>query len=100
MFYSPDILKRKEGFSVIWWFIRFHLTLRLAATLGAKSVLKKLQKREILSVDVPRACAFVSGEDEPLALRLSSNLMYGVTRVYSQQYQFFYGCLPSTMISY
>lgn len=63
---------------------------RLAATLGAKSTLKRLQKRDILSVDVPRACTFLQGDDEPLALRLSSNLMYGVTRVFSQQYQFFY----------
>ena len=27
---------------------------------------------------------------EPLALRLSSNLMVGVTRVYKQQYQFYF----------
>jgi len=93
MFYSPDILKRKEGFGVIWSFL-FSMVIinsfRLAATLGAKSTLKRLQKRDILSVDVPRACTFLSADDEPLALRLSSNLMYGVTRVFSQQYQFFY----------
>jgi hypothetical protein len=68
-----------------------HNSSRLAATLGAKSALKKLQKRDILSVDVPKACTFLSDGSEPLALRLSSNLMYGVTRVFSQQYQFFYG---------
>src|SRR5262245_55945163 len=95
MFYSPDILKRKEGFSVIWYtlFLNRLANLRLAATLGAKSSLKRLQKRDILSVDVPRACTFLSANEEPLALRLSSSLMYGVTRVFSQQYQFFYGDL-------
>ena len=69
------------------------LICRLAATLGAKSTLKKLQKKDILSVDVPRACTFLSDADESLALRLSSNLMYGVIRVFSQQYNFFYGTL-------
>lgn len=92
MFYSPDILKRKEGFSVIWYSLLFRsYDFRLAATIGAKSSLRKLQKRDILSVDVPLACTFLSSGDEPLALRLSSNLMYGVTRVFSQQCQFFYG---------
>jgi N terminus of Rad21 / Rec8 like protein len=69
---------------------------RLAATLGAKSSLKRLQKRDILSVDVPEACTFLSNPpDQPLALRLSSNLMYGVTRIFSQQYTFFYSKLQS-----
>ena len=72
------------------------LIIRLAATLGSKSSLKRLQKRDILSVDVPEACTFLSNPpDEPLALRLSSNLMYGVTRVFSQQYTFFYSIDPS-----
>jgi hypothetical protein len=129
MFYSPDILKHKEGFSVIWSvtpvlfpdphsLCLFHIPLphyllacifclcrnssllalmsdgRLAATLGAKSSLKRLQKRDILSVDVPEACTFLSNPpDQPLALRLSSNLMYGVTRIFSQQYTFFYSNL-------
>ncbi|CCJ31417.1 unnamed protein product [Pneumocystis jirovecii] len=43
----------------------------LAATLGSKSSLKRLQKREILSVNVPKACEYLSEPPEPLALRLS-----------------------------
>ncbi|KAG5437734.1 hypothetical protein PCANB_000447 [Pneumocystis canis] len=66
----------KGGFGVIW----------LAATLGSKSSLKKLQKKEILSVNVPKACEYLSEPPEPLALRLSSNLMIGVTRIFNQQY--------------
>ena len=73
--------------------LRLYLIVRLAATLGSKSSFKKLQRRDILSVDVPQACTFLSDADEPLALRLSSNLMYGVTRVFSQQHQFLYSTL-------
>ncbi|EMR10979.1 hypothetical protein PNEG_00582 [Pneumocystis murina B123] len=81
MFYSQEILtRRKGGLGVIW----------LAATLGSKSSFKKLQRKEILSVNVPKACEYLSEPPEPLALRLSSNLMMGVTRIFDQQYGFFY----------
>ncbi|KAI8914867.1 Rec8 like protein-domain-containing protein [Powellomyces hirtus] len=102
MFYSKDILtsKRRDGFAVIW----------LAATLGPKHSFKKLSKREVNRVNVVNAwyCfvpnLFVKAEltinvvssdyltspKEPMALRLTSNLMVGVTRVYSEQYTFFY----------
>ena len=102
MFYSPDLLKKQDqSFSVIWCSLTPYpaascsnpglASSRLAATLGSKSSFKKLQKRDILSVNVPKACTFLSDGKEPLALRLSSNLMYGVTRVYSQQYNFLFG---------
>ncbi|KTW27426.1 hypothetical protein T552_02404 [Pneumocystis carinii B80] len=81
MFYSQEILtRRKGGLGVIW----------LAATLGSKTSFKKLQRKEILSVNVPKACEYLSEPPEPLALRLSSNLMMGVTRIFDQQYGFFY----------
>ncbi|KAG5513818.1 hypothetical protein PMAC_000856 [Pneumocystis sp. 'macacae'] len=67
-----------------------NLTIMLAATLGSKSSLKRLQKKEVLSVNVPKACEYLSEPPEPLALRLSSNLMVGVTRIFDQQYSFFY----------
>jgi len=102
MFYSPDLLKKQDqSFSVIWCSLTPYSASsrsnagiagsRLAATLGSKSSFKKLQKRDILSVNVPKACIFLSDPKEPLALRLSSNLMYGVTRIYSQQYNFLFG---------
>ncbi|BFZ64189.1 R8 protein [Saitoella coloradoensis] len=81
MFYNHDLLlKRKGGFGVVW----------LAATLGSKSSLKKLQKRDILSVDIGRTCDDLVNPSEPMALRLQSNLMVGVTRVFAQQFGFFY----------
>ncbi|KAI9852801.1 MAG: hypothetical protein M1838_005022 [Thelocarpon superellum] len=58
---------------------------RLMATLGPRSALKKVNRKAILEVNVPRACETILAPDAPLALRLQSNLLYGVSRVYSQQ---------------
>ncbi|GBC03743.1 hypothetical protein RclHR1_00530018 [Rhizophagus clarus] len=81
MFYSKEILTRKSGgFGIIW----------LAATLGSRSSFRKLSKKEVNSVNLVRACEYVTTPPEPLALRLTSNLMIGITRVYHQQYHFYY----------
>jgi hypothetical protein len=58
---------------------------RLVATLGAKSNTKKLTRKAILDVDVRKACETIMEPEAPMALRLQSNLLYGVSRVYSQQ---------------
>ena len=60
---------------------RVHLTLnRLAATLGSKSTFKKLPKRTVLTADIAQLCNLIVQPNEPLALRLSSNLMIGAAR--------------------
>ncbi|EPX70473.1 meiotic cohesin complex subunit Rec8 [Schizosaccharomyces octosporus yFS286] len=80
MFYDQYVLtKKKGGMGVVW----------LAATLGSKHSLRKLHKKDIMSVNIDEACEFVAYSPEPLALRLSSNLMIGVARVYAHQYSFF-----------
>jgi hypothetical protein len=53
---------------------------RLAATLGSKSTFKKLPKRSVLTADISQLCHLIADPAEPLALRLSSNLMVGVAR--------------------
>ena len=53
---------------------------RLAATLGAKSSFKKLPKRSVLTADISELCKLIAEPPEPLALRLSSNLMIGAAR--------------------
>ena len=53
---------------------------RLAATLGAKSSFKRLPKRSVLTADISQLCVLIAEPPEPLALRLSSNLMIGVAR--------------------
>ncbi|CAG8479730.1 2859_t:CDS:10 [Cetraspora pellucida] len=84
MFYSKEILTRKKGgLGIIW----------LAATLGSRSSLKKLSKKEVNSVNLVKACEYVTSPPEPLALRLTSNLMIGITRVYDQQYHFYYALI-------
>ncbi|TFK41172.1 Rec8 like protein-domain-containing protein [Crucibulum laeve] len=71
MFFSPDLLaKRDSGFGLLW----------LAATLGAKSTFTKLPKRSVLTADITKLCDLIAEPAEPLALRLSSNLMFGVVR--------------------
>ena len=48
---------------------------RLVATLGAKSNLKKINRKAILDVDVPKACDTIIRPEAPMALRLQSNLL-------------------------
>lgn len=80
MFYEQTILtSKKDGMGVVW----------LAATLGAKHSLKKIHKKDFLSVDVRKTCHYIAAPTEPLALRTSSSLMIGVSRVLAQQY----GCV-------
>lgn len=54
--------------------------LRLAATLGPKSSFKKLPRRSVMTADISALCNLIAEPEEPLALRLSSNLMIGVAR--------------------
>ncbi|KAI9804966.1 MAG: hypothetical protein M1833_006269 [Piccolia ochrophora] len=76
MFYSHEILtSRKYGVATVW----------LVATLGSRSSLKKVNRKAILDVDVPKACETILAPEVPMALRLQSSLLYGVSRVYSQQ---------------
>ncbi|KAK3066170.1 R8 protein, partial [Teratosphaeriaceae sp. CCFEE 6253] len=66
---------RKYGVATVW----------LVATLGSKSTLKRVSRKAILDVDVAKACDTIGQPQAPMALRLQSNLLYGVARVYSQQ---------------
>ncbi|KAF2190464.1 hypothetical protein K469DRAFT_656799 [Zopfia rhizophila CBS 207.26] len=76
MFYSHEVLtSRKYGVATVW----------LIATLGSKSKLKKINRKAILDVDVQKACKTIVSPEAPLALRLQSNLLYGISRVYLQQ---------------
>ncbi|KAJ3751978.1 hypothetical protein EV360DRAFT_56004 [Lentinula raphanica] len=66
MFFTPELLARRDsGFGLLW----------LAATLGSKSTFKKLPRRSVLTADISQLCELIAQPEEPLALRLSSNLM-------------------------
>ncbi|KZT02692.1 uncharacterized protein LAESUDRAFT_661292 [Laetiporus sulphureus 93-53] len=80
MFFTQELLeKRESGFGLLW----------LAATLGAKSSFKKLPRRSVLTADISQLCDLIAEPVEPLALRLSSNLMIGVARVYKVKQEMF-----------
>ena len=60
----------------------------MAATLGSKSSFKKLPRRSVLTADISQLCDLIAEPKEPLALRLSSNLMVGVARyAYKHEYR-------------
>ncbi|KAG2164539.1 hypothetical protein JADG_004278 [Aureobasidium aubasidani] len=66
MFYSHEVLtSRKHGVATIW----------LVATLGAKSTLKKVDRKELCAVNIPKACQTIVSPEAPMALRLQSNLL-------------------------
>lgn len=48
---------------------------RLVATLGSKSAMKKVTRKAILEVNVPKACKTIIAPEAPLALRLQGNLL-------------------------
>ncbi|KAF1851937.1 uncharacterized protein K460DRAFT_392110 [Cucurbitaria berberidis CBS 394.84] len=76
MFYSHEVLTSREyGVATVW----------LVATLGSNSSLKRFNRKQILDVDVAKACQTIANPVAPMALRLQSNLLYGVSRVYMQQ---------------
>ncbi|OBT68516.1 hypothetical protein VE03_02875 [Pseudogymnoascus sp. 23342-1-I1] len=76
MFYSHEILtSRKYGVATVW----------LVGTLGPTSSALKVKRKQILGVDVRKACETIIQPEAPMALRLQSSLLYGVSRVYNQQ---------------
>ncbi|KAF9698437.1 hypothetical protein EKO04_003770 [Ascochyta lentis] len=76
MFYSHEVLtNRKYGVATVW----------LVATLGSKSSLKRITRKQMLDVDVAKACKTIVDPAAPMALRLQGSLLYGVSRVYLQQ---------------
>jgi meiotic recombination protein REC8 len=48
---------------------------RLVATLGSKSSLKRINRKQILDVDVAKACRTIVDPVAPMALRLQGNLL-------------------------
>ncbi|KAF9076275.1 Rec8 like protein-domain-containing protein [Rhodocollybia butyracea] len=73
MFFSPELFARRDsGIGLLW----------LASTLSSKASYKKISKRTALTADISQLCELITQPKEPLALRLSSNLMIGVARVY------------------
>ncbi|KAF1808775.1 hypothetical protein P152DRAFT_517272 [Eremomyces bilateralis CBS 781.70] len=79
MFYIHEVLTdRKHGVATVW----------LLATLGSKSGVRKLNRRNIQEVNVPKACETIINPAAPMALRLQSSLLYGVSRACEKQCEY------------
>lgn len=61
--------------TLVWKLDRENDHHRLVATLGSKSIAKRLNKKAILDVDVPRACNVITNPEAPMALRLQGSLL-------------------------
>ncbi|RDA89201.1 hypothetical protein CP532_0508 [Ophiocordyceps camponoti-leonardi (nom. inval.)] len=83
MFYSHEILSSTQyGVATIW----LAATMARGAGLGkGGGALKRLSKKAVQEVDVPKACETIINPGAPLALRLQGSLLYGVSRVFSEQ---------------
>ena len=85
--FKAVLTSRKYGVATIWYVSsalseippRYsHDLCRLVATLGQTSSLKKVSRKAILQVNVPKACESILMPEAPLALRLQSNLLYAL----------------------
>ncbi|KAI4204959.1 MAG: hypothetical protein LQ350_000811 [Teloschistes chrysophthalmus] len=59
------LTSRENGVATVW----------LVATLGSRSNLKKVNRKAILDVNVPKTCKVIINPEAPMALRLQSNLL-------------------------
>ncbi|PHH84299.1 hypothetical protein CDD83_2182 [Cordyceps sp. RAO-2017] len=81
MFYSHEILTSSQyGVATIW-----RAATMGTGTLAGKGVLRGLSRKAVQEVDVPKACEKILDPGAPLALRLQGSLLFGVSRVFSEQ---------------
>ncbi|TEA19188.1 Meiotic recombination protein rec8 [Colletotrichum sidae] len=83
MFYSHEILNSQQhGVATIW----------AVANFGPRVVgPKKLSRKIILDVNIPRACEKVKEPGAPISLRLQSMLLCGMARTYLRQCHYMLG---------
>ena len=58
---------------------------RLVSTIGLRSNARKISRKAIQDVNVRKACETILQPTAPIALRLQGSLLFGLSRVYSQQ---------------
>lgn len=61
----------------------------LLATLGSKTSYRRLVRKDILSISIPQTCEIIGNPQSTIPLRLSSNLLYGVSLMYKQKIDYF-----------
>ncbi|KDN68302.1 hypothetical protein CSUB01_06912 [Colletotrichum sublineola] len=77
MFYSHEILNSRQfGVATIW----------VVATIGPRGGgTRKISRKAIEEVDIRKACEKIIEPGAPISLRLQSNLLFGISRVFSSQ---------------
>ncbi|KAK4537945.1 hypothetical protein CDCA_CDCA15G3970 [Cyanidium caldarium] len=70
MFYAPPVLTKKGPLAKVWLAATFHV---------------KLTKTQVFSTDVTESCRKIAAPDFPMALRLTSSLLLGVSRIHNRQ---------------
>lgn len=80
--YSNELISNvsvDSGLSTAW----------LLATLGSKTTYKRLVRKDILNISIPQTCNIIGNPQSSIPLRLSSNLLYGVSLMYKQKVDYF-----------
>ncbi|KAJ1488675.1 Rec8 like protein-domain-containing protein [Baffinella frigidus] len=77
MFYSTNILQKKGALGTIW--IAAH-----------HDVAKKLTKIQILNTDIAVSAGQIQDPEVEMALRLSSHLLVGLSKIYTRKVQFLF----------
>ncbi len=49
---------------------------------------KKLTKNQLLQTNIPTSCDAISGNEQPMALRLSGQLLLGVVKIYARKVRY------------
>jgi meiotic recombination protein REC8, fungi type len=62
-----------------------HMSPRRIANVNNAGVQRRLTRKVVQEVDVPRACEKILDPGAPLALRLQASLLYGVSQVFTRQ---------------
>lgn len=78
------LTSREGGIATVWYVLNLQQKResqdssdidRLVATLGSRSNSKKINRKAILEVNVPKTCNIIIQPEAPMALRLQSNLL-------------------------
>lgn len=82
--YLQVLTSREGGIATVWYVLTLPIKPesqhsadidRLVATLGSRSSSRKITRKAILEVDVPKTCSIIIQPEAPMALRLQSNLL-------------------------
>lgn len=61
----------------------------LLATLGSKTSYRKVVRKDIIQISIPDTCNTIQDPGAEIPLRISSNLLYGVSLMYKQKVDYF-----------